>query len=477
MVVWLLLGGIIGSGVGYFAFVKQPAAFESEATVLVTRGDSDSGSQTDVTDDSELIIGRPILADAIASRSLNGVPEFQGPSGIVLRDPDDKVRALTKSDRLAARQLSVASEGSIYEIRFRGATPSSSKRVLDVLLATCLRSLPRTGDQKLWRESVELLGDSRREVAERIAELESQQSPEEHPEGAIIDQKLVSANVERLRVLRQTSEQLQIELDSIESSLRHAEKMMNENVPIESVLVSLGQPVSTFRSAPASDNTDSATERENRAAERKRVEQSVAKELKPLQDELDKLLERFGPNHPTVRGVRTKIETVRSKLDEISPFDSVEPAIAVDPNPVSDPEEDSAKKRIQVDRILTALRAERSQVSESLAETRERLEAITSTTAKEEIAARQRDRIEDELKQQRTLLKQISDRVDQIPASSPFPKIEVTILDSPDEGVQVEPELSRFLLRGGTWGAAGGAALAMLLLLTTIASGNNTNAD
>lgn len=479
IVIWVVLGTAIGAGVGYFAYVKKPAFFESTADVQIIRTSQDSNDDG-IVDDSALIVSDSVIASAIASRRLNDVPEIRDHNGMRYREPEQAIQALTGEGGLTAHRVATASHGGVYRVHFIGKTPSSAAQVVTAMIEECKQSLPRSGDHALWKESVELLGTSRRDVTQRIRELESQLSALPHLHSAVIlDDELVSATAERARRLRQQADLLQIELTSIDSSLRHVEKMIQEGASAESILVSLGAP-RTIRTIPAqpksvgeSDAGSDAAQRKQQRAARETLEREVERDLKPLQKEMDKLLETLGSEHPTVRGVRTKMEQVRARLGDEPPIDPlpvVETPPAVNPPTVDvDPQE----QQQQITRMVAALRAEKTDVAGELKNVTTSLEAAVWEQTEQQMTLRDRERIESEIGQQQAFAEQIISRLDQVSTDTPpVAEIGLNVLHAANPGVQIAPDLIDHLARGGIWGAGAGAALAILLLLTTFASGN-----
>ncbi len=480
VIAWLVIGTLVGLGIGYFSYVKTPAIFEAGATVQINRPNQPVSERTGdsaTVDDSLIILSDSVLADATSKGRLAKLPEWPN------RNSQQVAQSLATDGNLTVQRATKSSGGEIYEVRFRGATPNSTQQVVDAVLAAAMRSLPQAGDSAQWQESIELLTKARDEVTSRFTQLDRELKQLDIPSGAIkYDETLISAAVAQWKRWQSEADQLQEQLTQLTNNLRRAETMITAGAPVESILTVLGQPIAepAKSSAPElaapSAQIIAEMDRKRRLEERARLEQSVQRELEPLQQELDKLLERLGSGHPTVRSVREKMTRVRAKLDDLPPLDSVDqketnrtaPSPPSPQPPSSDSDDDLAQ---QVNQLLRALRSEKQLVQDQLDDVSAQLDETAQQLAQQERLLAQEKQLRAEMDRQQQFANQIASRLTNLSVAPPLPEIRLTVLRSATPGVQIAPDLPTHLIRGGSWGAAGGAILSLLLLAAAAAGG------
>lgn len=167
LLVWLLFGALIGSGVGYFVYVRKTPRYESAATVRIqyrepSQQRSRDGTDSDLIDESRVLVGRPMVAAAVDANHLEQLDEFRDATGKPNRER--AIETLSQSGRLNASRIGGGPEATIYRIAYRGSNPDASPRVVQSIITAFEKTLPDVGDQQQWQQAVNLLTQSREQI-------------------------------------------------------------------------------------------------------------------------------------------------------------------------------------------------------------------------------------------------------------------------------------------------------------------------
>ena len=476
---WGVLGVLMGLGAGYFSYVKTPATFETSAKLQITS----SSQQTDV-DDSALIMSEAVLTDAVSTGRLTEVPPWHGVVGGKF-SRNQVAESLGNDGDLSVSRVTSTTKGALYQVTFRGRTPKSTQQVVDEVVAAAQRTMQPAGDQEQWRDAIDLLREEQGRLSKRRTDLESQLQELSVPDDAILDdQQVVSATAEKRKHLQVTAEELREQQALLHNKIRQTEAMIAEGVPAEDILVALGQPLKhSSRSGPVENPATSAEqeiakareERNRKIAERVALERQVEQELRPLQEELDKLLERLGSGHPTVRGVRDQMTRVRAKLKDLPPLEPDPTETTQDDLPSGDSDSSQPQNQPEIEaqrvaRLLRALRSEKKLTENQLDNVMTQLENSIKLVARQEAVLIQREQLQSELSQLTELGDQLVARLKSLSAAPPVISQELTVVQPALPGIQTAPELQEHLVWGGFWGTIGGGVVAILLLLVSLAT-------
>ncbi len=505
-----LLGALVGLGGGYFVFTKRPAMFEASAIVQIartpttpadrseppetdaTQSGSPSANQlssesfnaveaplsevADVIDESLFILSDAVVSKAVVLGQLDKLPELREGDQSLVGNPEQAAAALRRGGNLQAQRTALASNGAIYEVRFRGATPSSCQDVVAAVVAACQQVISQSGSSADWKETIELLGGAAGNVTRRLVELEAQLDELSVSTDVALDgETIVSAQMEQLRRLRNEADQRLEELLLVEKQLRSAETLIVEGAPAANILASLsqtmsGKPESSGSTPGEKEAAKQAAERQKQLQLREKLASEVERELSLLQLELDRLLKTLGSGHPTVQAVRAKMSRVRAPLDDLPPLEPT-PSGNRDPKTTSPQNEPKGRSDSQqVSLLLRVLRAQKQRLQEELDKVTAEVDTAAGEVAKQENALNEQSRIRSEIEQEQLFGQQIAARLDQLSAASPVPTNNLTVLIAPGPGVQVAPNIVPHLTTGGIAGLLAGSLLGSLLLLTSAAS-------
>lgn len=460
--VWLAFGCIVGLALGFFGYLRQTPLYESTAQIQILSADQSASASELLFDESPVIVGRPNVAAAVKLSRLNQVAGLQ--EGV--QDPDEAqaVKLLMSNGRLDAKRIAASSQGGVYEIRFRGITPNSTRQVVDAIVDAYANSMPAVGDRAAWDESLRLLGEARDEVAKRLDELNEQLEQIETPmDVAVRDGKIISEADTRWQVLQTDLDDRHEALAELSKRIVSIERLVAQDATPEMILKQLEKPLSRRLQVLTSSEVagNPAVEPEQRQQELEARKQRVDQELLPLDTELTRLLERYGASHPTVVALKRKIDSVKSKFgvveDELTPL-------------VSDSKQalrsgDEGEQLAAVESLLDGLNRERQKREAEIELLMRQLDETAIRMAEQDRLLRRQESIHAQIKRQETLESEIVARVEQLTGDSPFAARSLAVLAPAEAGHQVAPLLMPNLVIGGTLGAFVGTAIGLLMML------------
>ncbi|MEO1526191.1 MAG: hypothetical protein AAFX06_12195, partial [Planctomycetota bacterium] len=408
---------------------RQPPVYQSTALVLV-------GSPTNVDglDDSALVVGRPNVAFAVEQSQLDLlVPSRAGDSA--------KSIAAEISKSLRARQVEATSRGRVYEVSYSSPSPELAKQVVEAIIEAGHTTIASAPENATWEESNRLLSEAHEGVSSRIDALYEELRQIELRQRSIpIDGQVQSVASVRWKLLQESLDAERSLHSSLQQRLRMVEEQLARGTSEKELLRSLSQPirVQTAGGDPVEDA-------------------KAQKALAPLEAELERALQRYARLHPTVVAIQKRIDAMRSQygLDEASALTITEVA-----------SKDWSTSREGVDYLREQVTNSQQRTDELLAE----LDSVAIQMTNEDRLSRQSEQLRDRLAQERLLQDQILMRLEELPASSPFPTNSYAILRSPEEGRVVSPRAGAILAIACATGAIAGLGLGALYSLGSLMS-------
>ncbi|WP_146520934.1 GumC domain-containing protein [Stieleria varia] len=516
IVAWGVLGGVVGLGGGYFAFVKKKPRFHASTTIQVSRpgGSSDVTRPTDdsvaagssqqqasteaaatvvglegsaegageegVGDDRLLFLSQGVVDLAVSAGELSKLSEIREAQQVSQKTSASLAAVLSQSGRVRIDAPVANSMGNVYVVHCFADTPSSSQQMANAIAVGFQKFVTTEGTQTDWQQSIDVMRELLQYPSERLVDLREQLAELDVPtDASLVDGEVMSVAAEQLRQLRPRVESLVSEQGDMRSKSRGVESLINQGASAEIVLTALGQ-VSHRRDArdPQQGTRDAELAKAKKAyqekvAERQKVADEVRRNLVPLQVEKDRLLKQFGAQHPQVKAVDLRMSDVRMKLDLLPPL-GPEPGVAepaaASPFRQSDPGEGESKGPDQdVSVVLSALRSEQRQVDDELKAVRLAAEQAAATVAVQQRVLEEAQRIRKEIATEEALRDQILARLESIPVVAPVAETRVEILQDAMPGEQSDPALSPHLAIGGAMGAVSGLILGCLLVVTSVA--------
>ncbi|QDS96379.1 hypothetical protein FF011L_51870 [Roseimaritima multifibrata] len=485
---WGLLGMLVGLGVGYFMYVKQPAVFTSTSTFEIAG--NPAGSRPASTDPAELaneapstqpagpfLFSQTIIAQAIDSENL-----LRQLSSNRSATADQVAGQWIAAGNISTEALGSSGKGALLQLQTKAPTPSVATRLNQAILATYQSQNTDNKEFVQWNESIELLTTARAEIQKRQAELEAFAQNLEIPADAVwIDGKVESAAATRLPTLKTELQQLTAQQSALAKRLIEIEAMIAQGSSAEQILVVMGQPVPTSPPEPENASDESAARayaaelaRRERAERRAKWETEVI----PLEQELEKLLTKVGPAHPAAVALKSRLAKAR---DDFGAPGNNETAPADKPNSPSSPDAKEGPADVEaeappsngqrISTLLKQLRAQKHRLDQQRSRAEEEQSQVLLTLTSEEQKLRLADSIQQDQAQQRQLLASVITKLATLEDASPILPAILTTTSPPSEGIQTDPQLRPYLLTGGAVGLALGILAAILLwgasLMTT----------
>ena len=302
---FVLLGAFVGLALGFLYHMQRPAVYQSSCQILVIRKRAEAmplaagtDPRTGVVEDymaTHLVLLRSplILERAVKKRDLGSLKTFE--------NVGDPVGAILGGLTVARDTKETAgAPNNILQLTYRGPVAEDCGKVLTAIVESYQEFLDITY-RNVSDQTLELITKARDILKRDLSESEEkylkfrQNSPLfwVNDKGASVEQMRV-ADFETNRsqlVLRKT--ELRERIDALEKAIKEGRGM--------DVLPAIQAGMTGPDGKPLAN------------------ERYVEEPVLPLILEEQKLLEDFGEDHPQVKSVRKRIETVRTHLRKISP--------------------------------------------------------------------------------------------------------------------------------------------------------------
>ncbi|MBS0201591.1 MAG: polysaccharide biosynthesis tyrosine autokinase [Planctomycetes bacterium] len=438
---WLVvLGGIVGSGLGYLYFTKQIPVYQSSARMLVVRERSASeipirGIETRAESDptATLLIRSPlIVADAVKTYDLANLPPFSGRG-----DPTAAI--------IGGLGVNVAGgNGQVLDLTFRGTDSQSCETILKAVINSYQTFLGKT-HESVNEETTRLITDAKDNLLKQLSEKEAayrtfrQDSPLLWNGKGETAQNIHQSRLSTIEGMRSgmviTRSQLKAQIQAIEAALARGENR-------EALLLMTGRFSGV--DSPKADGTASSTSPEG--------------QLFPLLLEEQMLMENHGPDHPKLLSLRRRIELTRKYLTRS--------LLDTDPESKDEAKPKAAQHQDFLTVYLNSLRQEIKTSEEKERELnllfeQERESAKSLTVYEVKDATFQAD-----IKRTQQLFEGVIKRLEEINLMKNYGGYKTEVISPPTLGWQVEPNRNRILTLGLVGGLLGGLALAFLAEMT-----------
>ena len=289
---WLiLLLTVVGGGLGYLAFMKQEPVYVSTARVRVER---DAMPGTDEVDDAgdlgvgtrvQEVISQRVLLDAITAKNLAQRPEFA----------DEKSAFGAIVDRLEVERLP---DSDILELSYFGETEEEPQVVLSAVTDAYQKFLTAGFGSRVGT-MLEYINQARGELDTELADLrETYREMREKSPLVRGENGMVSPHEAEMQRYGQERDALQVKIERNRARI-DAIRTARERTGNDAALALL---VEDFQ------NEDGTT--------RPSKELQIRDELFPLQQQEQELITRYGPRHPEVTAIRSRIKALETFLAE-----------------------------------------------------------------------------------------------------------------------------------------------------------------
>ncbi|QDV68874.1 Tyrosine-protein kinase YwqD [Rosistilla carotiformis] len=491
---WLLLfGALLGVGIGYLWYTKQPPVYQSSAEVQIIapnaaknmpiEGFEYQAASNPLADEIRVIRSELVLRDAAQMGDLSKTKTFSGMSN------EQIASILSSSGSLNLSPVNGNLGGNVITVAFSCNDPNESRRIVQSVVdaySKYLQSLHRN----VGEETLSFIDEARGDVLQRLQELEREYDKFKQTT------LLVNRGGTRTSVHRENADQLLAEKQKLSmerttmfgqhQAISQALEAKQDPAAILAMLKqALGESLLPKDETLAADEGDAndpiATKLTSKLSPRgqKRSEMMRQDQLFPLQLKEQELLSAFAPSHPAVASLRIKIAGIEQLIAEVEASEKrlelemqkeldqlqaeVDKAAELRAAGETGPEDPMLTMQRQINIRLVALDQGLKSLDQQLAVisdayNNEREQARIEEGAEVRAAGFERD-----ISRQRELYERIVARFDELNIITDIDGRRVSELNSPKQGWQIAPSMSRNLSMGCFLGLLGAAGIGYLL--------------
>lgn len=489
---WLLMfGALLGMGMGYLWYTKQPPIYQSTAEVQIVtpnttknmpiEGFELQSNSNPLADEIRVIRSELVLRDAAQMGDLSKTKTFSGMSN------DQIASILSSSGSLSLNPVNGNMGGNVITVSFSCNDPNESRRIVQSVVdaySKYLQSLHRNvGD-----ETLAFIDEARGDVLSRLQELEREYDKFKQTS------LLINRGGTRTSVHRENADQmltqkqkLSMERTTMFGQHQAISQALEAKQPPEAILAMLKQALGESLLPEDTLVDDDVTGRAqstkltgaNVRRVQKRSEMMRQEQLFPLKLKEQELLSAFAPSHPAVASLRIKIGGIEQLIAEIEESEKrleremqkeldelqaeAEKAAEIRAAGASGPEDAMLALQRQINIRLVALDQGLKSLDQQLAVISDAYNNEREQARIEESAEVQAAGFERDIARQRELYERIVARFDELNIISDVDGRRVSELNSPKQGWQIAPSMSRNLSMGCFLGLLGAAGIGYLL--------------
>tara|TARA_R110002049_G_scaffold4601_4_gene31847 strand:- start:73958 stop:76519 length:2562 start_codon:yes stop_codon:yes gene_type:complete len=483
----LLLTSLLGLAAGYLHYRSKDPVYRSQATVQIVEpyiqnlplnGIETAPEKSSLENEIVVMRSERVLDHATRLGKLSELPQFAS-------YPNESIASyLSTSAGLTVRPAMAGPGANVFNVSYQSTDPAGCRRVVQSVIDAYGRYL-NEHQTNVGEETLALIQQARGEVLSRLEDLESQYDHIKQSSSLIFrDGQITSihrGNAEKFLLEKQS---LSVQRNRIESKYETAVLGYKDGVPIESLLLALGNSRDTVENVEVAEKTvvsSGQVLQRLRQENSSRADQLRESLLMPLELEAKQFAEEFGPGHPSVRSIEIRIASVKELIEktaeneeELRRLADVEVALAeaeagikpdedVDDS-VNGKRESRLKRQLQL--VLQAMQQELKSLDNQLqivsdAYGREIQESRDEGAAEAKLYRLQRD-----IDRQQALYDRIVARLDEVNIMSGSQGLHLVVLNTPKLGDKIAPSMSRSLILYGLLGALAGFSLAYVLEMT-----------
>ncbi|WP_417734766.1 polysaccharide biosynthesis tyrosine autokinase [Rosistilla oblonga] len=486
---WLLtFGALLGVGLGYLWYTKQPPVYQSTAEVQITtpnaanslpmEGIEYQAFNNPLADEIRVIRSELVLRDAAEMGELGKTKTFAGMSN------EQIASVLSSSRELILAPINDNMAGNVITVSFSCNDPNETQRVVQSVVdayAKYLQSMHRN----VGEETLTYIDEARGDVLNRLQELEREYDKFKQTT------LLVNRGGTRTSVHRENADKLLAEKQKLSmerTTLFGQHQAISQAIEAkqepEAILAMLKQALgeSLLPEEEQEDGTELFTARRTDKLARpvqKRSEMMRQDQLFPLKLKEQELMGSFAPSHPAVASLRIKIRGVEQLIAEVEASErrleiemqkeldelqaEAEREAALRAGTEDTPEDELLALQRQVNVRLVALDQGLKSLDQQLAAISDAYNSEREQARIEEGAEIKAAGFERDISRQRELYERIVARFDELNIVSEIDGRRVSELNSPKKGWQVAPTLSRNLAMGCFLGLLGAGGIGYLL--------------
>lgn len=298
---WLvLLFTILGGGLGYLVFLKQEPVYEATAQILLVKPnelpiDSSPVNPTYDATHEVLLVSPLVIGRAVASHGLNKLSS--------LSNVPDPVAAIGESLKASRVGENNTIRSDVMRLSYRCAVQQDCRHVLEAMIAAYRDFLGATY-RDVGKETTDLIVEAKDQLDRQITELEKQYRVFRN-ESQLLFASGSGENVHesRLRQVEQARAAAVLESSKLEAQLRTLEAAVRDTGGSRTALHLLVGRIAEGNMLRGDATNDQLPS-----------DASLERDIFSALLEEHMLLERFGPDHPKVKAVRSRIELTREHM-------------------------------------------------------------------------------------------------------------------------------------------------------------------
>ncbi len=425
----LIVATALGTGLGYLKFTREEPTYASSSQVLVARSQvrlpvegagPAGGSKDPLATHIELLRTPVILQKAVEN----------------LADVDLQVPASPGSIASGLSALRSEESDEIMTLTYRGPNRYDCQKILGAVIAAYI-DFVHESQLKLNEKTISLITQAKEELFTSLDRKERDYAVFRDTAALLWDgEEGRNKHQQRVGQIESTLASLQIDKSRIRAEQKAIQEALANGESREALLMMVTNQHQRTAEDPTIKGSASPTN-------------TVAGQLFPLLIEEQTMLERYGPDHPTVQAHRKRIDFIRAYLEGQAA-----------------PEDSGARRADLLEIYLSSLTQELAVLEEKEAEYA-RLAQQEGEAAKAVSADENRNRaIRDDIERTKSLYEVLLEKLQAIDLVKDGDYLAVEMVAAPGVGWQVAPVMSENLAFGGVLGLLAGIALAFLMELS-----------
>ena len=496
----LLLGAMVGVGLGYLYYTKQPPVYQSSAELQITNPAAKKNMPVQglefqanpLADEIRVIRSELVLTKAAELGELTKLKSFAG----LGKEQIAAVLSNSSALKIAPTNGKMAWGSTVVTVAYSCGDPKDARNVVQAVVEAYEEYL-RSSQRDVGEETLAYIDDARGEVLEKLEALEKDYDifkhgtplisrdgtrksvHREHADGLLEQKKELSGRRQLLFGQRKAILQaMESEESSPEAVLLMLRRALGEPVEDEEQVASETQPKGPTKVAnlPVRPTIDNSI---------KPSEQMRQTQLFPLQVKERELLSSVGAGHPSVKSLRIKMQGMeqliaqmaeseammeKAREEEMKEFEKALKAAMDEHNEkqeqaVTSTEQEDPAKRIQrqIDIRMITLEQDLATIDHQHAVIDEHYKIERDKARAEEKAEVRAQSYERDIARQRDLYERIVGRFEELNTFSEIDGRRVSRLKSPKMGYQVAPTMGRNLAMGCFFGLITAGLLGYLI--------------
>lgn len=457
---WLiLLGGLLGSGVGFLYFQREIPTYRSTGTIQVYSPKDDSPLRyigevgNGKADEMRVISSSAVLSLAVTEGGLKNLPKFQGMTV-------DQVVSWIRGQGLTVALGSKDPQSTIIDVSFRCTDAELAPEVVQAVIKG-YKHFIGSESENLSKEIRDKVTLAEKKLSDKFEKLKKDYR--EFREGTpliIVEDKGQDPHAQRHLQYLQEISQNRIKLNRLQAIVEYTQSAKEQRDP-ESILLMLSQIRAKDIYSPIAEAAESRKFNDLQRQDLSQADKIEDSTIFELESKLKELTQQYDTGHPDVKRLTRQIESYKEKAEEIRKRE--EERIAAFAKEMSENSTTTIDPKERMEKVLASMQDEVL----ALTMESENLEKLANEELKQSRAL-QGEIAELELKNQElettgNFRKDLSDFLAKAQITPDSGRKTMKPLDSPRRGTLVGPFRERYLMMGAFAGAALFMGLAYLL--------------